>query len=1130
MSVAVAGSNNSFTFGVVHFADQGAPSVAEVDPEFDGCVVAMEGDLVAAGNIGGGEVSLFRITDPSAPIPLGTLDTPLLGISAIAIAGNRLVAAESNGQRLAFINVANPASPALLGTKVTGIASISALAVASSRAVIAGPNDFTFEIVDFSNPANATIVSHDAQMQGALTLDFDGTRIAVGAAFDSVVKLFSAGGSISEVGSFTTQLGGVTSVALDGTSVAVSSANDFNVVVITFSGTPTSFAFNPGLGGGCSLARNSNELACGAILGEEIKRFTLSGNTATPAGSIDSNVPSIASLALDDFNVVVVPKEAKIEVTPNPLQFPAIAACKTSTKPLTVRNTGTKDLVIAQSQVMAPFSVSPAGQVTIKPHKTNTLSVTFNPEPDVAGSAGRNLTITSNAVNAPSLVVALGAQAVSSPPQITAPSTLFLGACLANYFYGKRLTIANASECETLQISQLTSTSPAFLITNDAPVTLPSTTTIPGHAIPAKGSRSYIVVFAPTVVGDFNAELRIASNDPKSATTVVKLTGVAVEAVPTSFCLVMDYSRSMVQSHQGQVSKLKTVGAALNLFLDLLPVGEGDEIAKVGFRKEAALLVQLAPVTPEQIEQCRTEKLTYRFYSAIGEGLHLGLTTIYGAKNQRRVILVFSDGMQNYGMPLQDVLALVEGLDVEVYAVGIGSGTDIDAELLSDIAISSGGRFFAGDDTLTIRKDFVQVLADAFRMEMAADPDYVIVRGGTIDVPFELTQCENRVRFACTWEETAEQLQVKLVAPDGMQYTASSAATNRLVRYSARGGYACYTLSFPPIDGVGAIGPHVVGKWTLRVSAAGLQAEQQRFAAAMVVESDLEVDVDISQLVLGSSAQLLVTARHRGVAIDVGDVEVDYREPLLSAGELLSDGLYRDRFALEVEHTTFDRDDDDRDAEKREEDGGDERRHNPGEPPPLPLTRIPTRRLRLAATRRERDGRLHFQLPAFARDGLHEAIIQIRIPTCGGIATRYRRLVFAPRRALSAIETTVTIAQSRANARLATITVVPRDTGGNRLGPGRAKDLRLASAPGVTVLRTIDRLDGSYDFVVSGRTTGGIQLTYRDSVVQLPELRPSRSPLQVSARFRPERALPLLAVGVGMAALGMAWLLSRQRR
>jgi hypothetical protein len=229
--------------------------------------------------------------------------------------------------------------------------------------------------------------------------------------------------------------------------------------------------------------------------------------------------------------------------------------------------------------------------------------------------------------------------------------------------------------------------------------------------------------------------------------------------------------------------------------------------------------------------------------TSIGAGLQTGLTDLSGSMLPRRVMLVFTDGMENTPPMIATVLPTVAQANVEVYAVGLGRPMDISTAALSALAVSSNGKVFSTDDALVLRKQFLQVLADAFRQNVAADPIVTISANTKASLAVDLNSCDLAATFTATWDHPSSSLQVRLMAPNGMVFTPSSTATNRLVDYGQGVTYAWYHVRFAPLDpGSGKfLNPAPAGKWTLEVTPAGLAGPTERVAISVLVDSNLTI-------------------------------------------------------------------------------------------------------------------------------------------------------------------------------------------------------------------------------------------------------------------------------------------------
>lgn len=1080
--VIVAGSSNNFAFAIIDVTSPGSPKLATVNPGFGGgCSVDADGSRAAVGNLNGGQVALYDLTNPASPVKLGSVSTPLGGVGAISIDGNRVLAGEHNGVRATLIDFTNPSSPTILSTINTGISSIESIALSGSKAVASGPNDFTMDIIDYSNPSNPTRASFDPQLGSVLTVDLAGTLAAVGAQNGSDVALVDVG-SASVLGSVTTSLAGIFSISITGSLVAAGSTNSLPVFLIDFSnaGNPTLASFNPNLGGGSTVFRSGTRLAAGAVNGTTVELFAISGNSASLLGTVNSGIDSITSIALVDFVSAgppppPPPTPPHLELSATSLAFGSVAVCLSRTQSLTLKNTGGSPLQVSSIATAAPFSASPSS-TTIQ--KGGSAAVAVNFKPAAVGPATGSLTIKSNDPVHPSVSVTLSGIGTPTPPRHleVGQSSMVFGACLVNEWIGKRLTLTNTSPCDTLTINSISTGDSIFPITTSDPVTLPATTSLGQDTIRPNTTNRYVVAFGPTATGTFRTTLTISSNDPDRPSITLECIGVGVLAKPTSAALVLDRSGSMGDPAPGG-SKMDALRSAVGLFADLLPVDQGDFISAVEFNQTADAIVDYSKVDSgaAAVVKVVVHGLSPDGQTSIGAGLNLAFDQlIFNAHTPREVLMVFTDGMENTYPAIADVEPAILSQGMEVYAIGLGDATNISAATLGELAASSNGKFFASDDTLILRKNFVQVLADAFRMNLAGDPVFTIPRGGIIDVPFEVTRCERRLRFTCAWDDPDQELDLELRAPDGTTYTPGSQGSNQLVRYGTGSGYAFYNLALPPLDDTDVIGPQVVGTWTLRVGAGNLEVDQERFTSALVVDSDIDVSTHVSAGQTAGKSALQVDVLHDGQPVPGAQVRVTFRAPTLSAQAILCSGLARERLLFGESP-----------AIGEAVTGASSFTGGTGR-----SVRIPYRTSHLRARLTE-DFRYSASLPRYFRDGIYQIIVETRVPACGGTVTRYTQLSVAPIQLLSAWFTGVSVAPLPGEGSAVKVVVTPRDRAGNLMGIGLAPKMQIDPSAGLTVLRVIDRFDGSYEIQIArpkaARGTLTLTIGDRSLTVHVPE-------------------------------------------
>ncbi len=1011
--IIVAGGNNDPVFAVIDFTNPASPTKVDANPSFSGsCMVDSSGKLVAAANFLGGQVDIFDISAPAAPVLKGTVVTTLGGIGAVSFDGSRILIGELNGQRLVLIDASNPAAPTVISTFTSAIASISAVSLKGNLAVASGPNDPIFVVLNYTNPASPTQVKFvpgtgGVFFGGSVTCDLDGTRAAVADLSGGNVVLFSvAGGSPTLLGQATTTQPGVTSISLSGTTVAVSSTNGFNFTLIDFSNpaSPTQHDANANLGGGCVVKLSGGTLIAGAVNGLQARLFSVAGTTATSLGVDNANIASIASLGFSSFVPVNPAPVLLVDTTPH--SFGTVHVGQASA-PFTVslKNTGTAALHVTQVKTSAaPFVVAPAGSLAaINPGQTSDLHVTFTPTAVQAFSA--QLTLNSDDTGHPSVSIALsgsgglphivvppgpldlgnvavclshpqslvvqntgavdlhltniavsgagfstsissltvapgapGSIPVTLKPTVTgplsgtlsfstddpsqphvsvtlqgvgtpepppavsiSPTTIDFGAVPLQYFVGVGVTVANTGPCEDLHVN-LSVSGAAYLLTTGDPSTLPVTNPPITDTIAAGAAHSYTVVFAPTVTGPGQTgTLTVASDDPAHPSVTVPLTGAGVTVSPAAISLVLDHSGSMA-TPTAAGTRMDDLHNAVNMFADLVHPGTGFAIGSVKFDTTASTLTPIADFDTTQQGKVKQDAsaLAPAGLTSIGDGLKQAQTDLAAAGMSRNVAIVFTDGFQNAGQTITAVEPGLLAAGIEVYAVGLGDPALLSTKDLNDLAANSNGKFFQTVEPLVMRKQFVEVLADAFRQQMAADPLITLQQGVPQSIPVNITDCESRISFVVLWEDPSAQVQFTVQAPDGTLFGPNSGLKNRLVRYIQRPGYRLLQITLPPGPHRN-IGPKQLGVWRMHIDPVFVAGGSTRAATNVLVESELEIAARIQATFTGAPVLVRTHLTHAGSVVPNARVRVAVTSPTTSLAAT-STPLVRHRAAAADTH------------------------------------------------------------------------------------------------------------------------------------------------------------------------------------------------------------------------------------
>lgn len=228
----------------------------------------------------------------------------------------------------------------------------------------------------------------------------------------------------------------------------------------------------------------------------------------------------------------------KITTTPASVNFSPVKAGGSSSKPVTIKNTGNADLVAGLITITGT-DASLFGQTNdcSTPLPNNgfcTVTVTFSPTVPY-GKKSATLNIASNDPKKPTATVKLSGQA--PPPKVSAsPMSVNLTASGINIPSAAAMVTIKNTGISDLNISSvtLTGTNASLFEVTDTWESL----------LPSGESCSVNVTFTPDSTGTKSASLLISSDDPKKPLVNVKLTGkIKIPSEQTSpASIVFDYT------------------------------------------------------------------------------------------------------------------------------------------------------------------------------------------------------------------------------------------------------------------------------------------------------------------------------------------------------------------------------------------------------------------------------------------------------------------------------------------------------------------------------------------------------------------------------------------------------------
>lgn len=242
--------------------------------------------------------------------------------------------------------------------------------------------------------------------------------------------------------------------------------------------------------------------------------------------TIGSNDPAEPSIAVDLAGEATAAPVPDIALDPTSLDFGTVTVGSTATLSSQVQNLGTADLMVSAIDLCAgtstEFSFNPLASMTIAPGGSETLEVTYGPSD--SGTDSGCIAIASNDPDEGTVELGVtGTGTVLLPDISLAPTSLDFGVVFVGDTATMSATISNVGDA-ALSIDNIDlapGTSPEFSFT--APVT--------PFTIPAGGSQTVSVAYAPVDNGVDTGGLEIFSDDPDEPVVTLDLAGTGEETL-----------------------------------------------------------------------------------------------------------------------------------------------------------------------------------------------------------------------------------------------------------------------------------------------------------------------------------------------------------------------------------------------------------------------------------------------------------------------------------------------------------------------------------------------------------------------------------------------------------------------
>jgi hypothetical protein len=306
-----------------------------------------------------------------------------------------------------------------------------------------------------------------------------------------------------------------------------------------------SLLYSTPLGGtaplGVTAGSNGNAIAAGASGDVYVAGATTTADFPRAGNPMNGMQPTCASCQLsppenDAFVVKIIPSAAtnpSVSFSSANLNFGSqtVGAGNNAQLPVAVINTGDASLAISNIAItgqngndFSAIDTTPCLASPIGPGSSCAFEMQY--APSVVGLEGAFLSFSDNAPGSPQVLALLGIGA--GPLAVTSPSSVNFGSVPVGTAPTQNITLTNAGN-QSLQIQNVNISG-----NNIAQFPLAANGCLPTSVLPGGDSCAFVISFAPSATGTFNASLNITDNSGNisNAVQTVSLTGIATPPAP----------------------------------------------------------------------------------------------------------------------------------------------------------------------------------------------------------------------------------------------------------------------------------------------------------------------------------------------------------------------------------------------------------------------------------------------------------------------------------------------------------------------------------------------------------------------------------------------------------------------
>lgn len=360
-----------------------------------------------------------------------------------------------------------------------------------------------------------------------------------------------------------------------------------------------------------------------------------------------------------------------------------------------------------------------------------------------------------------------------------------------------------------------------------------SVTVDPGNGA-VRGDAILWISYQGATAGD-SASGSVTIECPQTSESwTVPITANTIERATVGVALVLDKSGSMQDDVGDGRSRNDLLVEAATIFTNVIQESNGIGIAAFDHDANKVMDIEVAGPPGAIFGTGRSNALGHitahtpnpAGATSIGDGVEVGNTLLTDANTDydELAMIVFTDGKENRSKYIADVSSLIGD---KVFAIGLGTASDLNAAALTELCNNSGGEMLLTDtidpmdDFFKLSKYYLQILAGITNVDIVTDPEDRIAPGEVHRIPFELneTDISHDVVLLCP---AADVVRMTLETPTGDVIDPAFAGSALGVTYVPGQIFSYYRVTLPVVGPSGSAAQE--GKWT-----AVLEVDGDRF-------------------------------------------------------------------------------------------------------------------------------------------------------------------------------------------------------------------------------------------------------------------------------------------------------------